>query len=102
MRWLLALSLFVSSAAFADNLDIVAAARRQVGVTVVYDGSYRTLQYPNGDVPAERGVRTDVIVRALRTARSLDLQELVHEDIAAHRADYAQRLRAAAPDANID
>ena len=102
MRGLVVLSLFVSSVALADNLDIVTAARRQVGVTVLYDGSYRTLRYPGGDVPAERGVCTDVIVRALRTARALDLQKLVHEDIAAHRADYARRLRNAAPDANID
>lgn len=92
----------MSSAVFADNLDIVAAARRQIGVTVLYDGSYRSLGYPGGDVPADRGVCTDVVVRALRTARSLDLQKLVHEDIAAHRADYAVRLRNAAPDPNID
>ena len=58
------------------------AARQQVGVTVIYDGSYRALDYPGGDVPPERGVCTDVIVRALRTARSLDLQKLVHEDMA--------------------
>jgi uncharacterized protein YijF (DUF1287 family) len=101
MRWLLAFWLLVCSAVFADNLDIVAAARRQVGVTVLYDGSYRTLKYPNGDVPAERGVCTDVIVRALRTARSFDLQKLVHEDIVAHRPEYA-RSAGHAPDANID
>jgi uncharacterized protein YijF (DUF1287 family) len=92
------------SAVFADNLDIVAAARKQVGVTLRYDGSYRSIAYPNGDVPADRGVCTDVIVRALRSARSLDLQKLVHEDLAAHRADYPhpRRWNNAAPDANID
>jgi uncharacterized protein len=104
MRWAL-VSLFVtlgSSAAIANNLDIVAAARKQVGVTMRYDGAYRPLAYPGGDVPPELGVCTDVIVRALRAARSLDLQRLVHEDIVAHRADYASRWRTAAPDANID
>ena len=67
--------------ALANNLELVIAARRQVGITVIYDGSYRTLDYPGGDVPIERGVCTDVIVRALRTARGADLQKLVHEDM---------------------
>ena len=94
--------LALSMAAFADNRDIVAAARQQVGVTVRYDGSYQSLRYPNGDVPADRGVCTDVIVRALRTARLLDLQTLVHEDLVAHRGEYPARWRNAAPDTNID
>ena len=107
MKWMAA-CLFVASAlasaAFADNLDVVTAARKQVGVTVLYDGAYRTLPYPGGDVPAERGVCTDVIVRALRTARSLDLQRALHEDIVAHRAEYPQQRRwgNAPPDSNID
>jgi uncharacterized protein YijF (DUF1287 family) len=93
----------LSGTARADSLDIATAARRQIGVTMLYDGSYRSIAYPNGDVPAERGVCTDVIVRALRTARELDLQHLIHEDISAHRAAYSTRRRGdAAPDANID
>lgn len=108
----LAAHLFVFALAFlgcapparADNLDIVAAARKQVGVTVAYDGGYELLDYPGGDVPIERGVCTDVIVRALRSARSLDLQKVMHEDIVAHRDAYPHRRRwgNAAPDANID
>jgi uncharacterized protein len=88
----------------ASNLDLVAAARQQVGVTLVYDGSYRVLAYPGGDVPIERGVCTDVIVRAMRVARSLDLQKLVHEDMRAHFQDYPSRRRwgLTRPDANID
>jgi uncharacterized protein YijF (DUF1287 family) len=88
----------------ADDLEIVKAARSQVGITVIYDGGYRALAYPGGDVPAERGVCTDVIVRALREARSLDLQKAMHEDIVAHRAEYPHRRRwgNAAPDSNID
>jgi uncharacterized protein YijF (DUF1287 family) len=96
--------LTLSQATSADNLDIVAAARRQVGVTLRYDGSYQPLRYPWGDVPADRGVCTDVVVRALRAARSLDLQRAMHEDIVAHRADYPHQRRwgNARPDANID
>ena len=70
-----------SAGVLAGNADIVVAARSQVGVTVHYDRRYRVLAYPGGDVPAERGVCTDVIVRALRTARAIDLQRLVHEDM---------------------
>ena len=100
-------SLFVvwalSAVCLADNRDIVAAARKQVGVTVLYDGGYRRLAYPGGDVPTERGVCTDVIVRALRAARALDLQLLMHEDIVAHPTDYSRRRwRNASPDSNID
>jgi uncharacterized protein YijF (DUF1287 family) len=88
----------------ANNLDLVAAARRQVGVTVHYDGSYQPLEYPGGDVPVESGVCTDVIVRALRTARSLDLQKLVHEDMQANLAAYPHPPTRRQPeaDANID
>jgi uncharacterized protein YijF (DUF1287 family) len=88
----------------AGNEDIVAAARRQVGVTIHYDSAYRTLKYPGGDVPADRGVCTDVIVRALRTARAVDLQRLVHEDLVGHWDSYTHRSRwgLSRPDPNID
>jgi uncharacterized protein YijF (DUF1287 family) len=97
------LMLFALPAA-ASNTDIVAAARRQVGVTLIYDPAYRTLAYPGGDLPAERGVCTDVIVRALRGARSLDLQQALHEDIKAHWDAYPHQRRwnLAKPDSNID
>jgi uncharacterized protein YijF (DUF1287 family) len=101
---LFAILLACAGLARADNLDIVAAARKQIGVTVIYDGGYQPLAYPGGDVPIERGVCTDVIVRALRSARAIDLQEAMHEDILANRAAYPHRRRwADAPaDANID
>lgn len=103
MRWIVAGLLAMSCAVRADNLDIVAAARDQVGVTLLYDGSYRRLAYPGGDVARDRGVCTDVVVRALRAALGLDLQKAMHEDIVAHRAEYSlRRWGGAAPDANID
>ena len=60
---------------------LVSAARRQVGVTLTYDPAYSWLDYPGGDVPRERGVCTDVVVRAYRDALDIDLQVLVHEDM---------------------
>ena len=80
---------------------LVEAARAQVGVTIVYDSSYRSLGYPMGDIPAERGVCTDVIVRAYRRL-GIDLQVLVHEDMTAAFAAYPQLWGLSRPDRNID
>ena len=79
---------------------LVAAARGQVGVTLGYDGSYARLKYPGGDVPIERGVCTDVLVRAYR-ALGVDLQVLVHEDLSANWSRYPHAW-GPAPDRNID
>ena len=100
----LAASLLLALPAAANNGDIVTAAQAQVGVTRHYDGSYQTLKYPGGDVPPERGVCTDVVVRALRASRGLDLQKRVHEDIVAHWDAYPhqRRWRLSKPDSNID
>lgn len=87
-----------------NGVDIVSAARIQVGVTVVYDPAYKVISYPNGDVPIDRGVCSDVVIRALREARGIDLQRLVHEDMAAHFIMYPSLTRwlTLRPDANID
>ncbi len=83
------------------SIALVAAARRQIGVTVHYDPAYVRLPYPGGDVPESRGVCTDVVVRALRTQR-LDLQQRVHEDMRKHFAKYPQKWGLRGPDSNID
>ncbi len=80
--------LTISTAALGADLELVQAARRQVGITTAYDPSYRVLAFPNGDVPTATGVCTDVIARALRTRFGIDLQREIHEDIRQHRAAY--------------
>ena len=80
---------------------VVAAARAQVGVTTSYDPSYVRLAYPGGDVPRDRGVCSDVVVRAFLGA-GIDLQRLVHEDMAAHFRDYPALWGLRGPDRNID
>ncbi len=80
---------------------LLEGAERQVGVTVVYDGSYRRLAYPGGDVPLERGVCTDVLVRAYRNA-GIDLQVLVHEDMRRAFGAYPKAWGLSRPDRNID
>ena len=89
--------------ASATALALVAAARSQVGVTVLYDARYERLAYPGGDVPLERGVCTDVVVRAYRKLGQ-DLQVLVHEDMRQAWGVYQQqgRWQMKGPDRNID
>ncbi len=78
---------------------ITAEARAQIGD--VYDASYRTMPYPNGDPPAGRGACTDVVVRGLRAA-GFDLQRLVHEDMKRRWEAYPHSYGLARPDPNID
>jgi uncharacterized protein len=73
----------------------------QVGKTTGYDNSYQKLDYPNGDVPIETGVCSDVIVRAFRKAR-IDLQKDVHEDMKNNLAPYPKKWSANGTDTNID
>ena len=77
------------------------AAEDQVGKTVRYDAAYVKLDYPGGDVPIDRGVCTDVLVRAFRTL-GIDLQVEVHEDMSAHFEEYPQNWGSTGPDSNID
>jgi uncharacterized protein len=81
---------------------LIAAARRQVGVTLAYDPAYTALAYPGGDVPRARGVCTDVVIRAYRDAFGIDLQREVHLDMARAFAAYPKRWGLARPDRNID
>jgi uncharacterized protein len=77
------------------------AAARQVGVTLLYDPAYVRLPYPNGDLPLERGVCADVVVRAFR-AVGVDLQVEVHEDMRRHFSAYPANWGLRGPDRNID
>ncbi len=81
---------------------IVAAARGQIGKTIIYDPSYVGLKYPGGDVPIEKGVCTDVIVRAFRDALDMDLQKLVHQDMRIAFSKYPKIWGLKRPDRNID
>jgi hypothetical protein len=80
---------------------LVAAAVAQTTQAVRYDGSYRRIPYPGGDVPADVGVCTDVVIRAYR-AVGVDLQQSVHEDMARAFEAYPRAWGLSRPDANID
>lgn len=77
------------------------AVREQMRQFVFYDGGYKKLDYPGGDLPSDRGACTDVLIRAYR-ALALDLQQLVHQDMSASFDSYPQMWGLTAPDPNID
>jgi uncharacterized protein YijF (DUF1287 family) len=86
----------------SPNLKLVIdGATDQVGKTTGYDPSYQKIDYPNGDVPIETGVCSDVIVRAFRKA-GIDLQKDVHEDMKDNFSAYPTRWGLKGADANID
>jgi hypothetical protein len=68
---------------------------------VVYDPAYFKIAYPLGDVPAGKGVCTDVVIRAYRKL-NIDLQRLVHEDMVLHFNIYPKRWGLKKTDTNID
>jgi len=70
-----------------DPLDVLVGAKKTVLNADAYTEGYVTIKYPMGDVPRERGVCTDVIIRAVRNA-GIDLQKELHDDIARAKAAY--------------
>lgn len=68
---------------------------------VKYDPSYFVIPYPNGDVPPDKGVCTDVIIRAYRKI-GIDLQKNVHEDMVENFNVYPDDWGLKKTDKNID
>lgn len=98
---LVLLGLWSLAVAEPSESDLVVAALDRTKHVVRYDGSYRAIPYPNGDVPENVGVCTDVLIRSYR-AIGIDLQRLVHEDMSADFAAYPRNWGLARPDTNID
>jgi uncharacterized protein YijF (DUF1287 family) len=82
-----------------DALDVFIGAKKTVLNADAYGAGYISLEYPNGDVPRDVGVCTDVIIRAMRNA-GVDLQAAVHKDIP--RARRAYPMIKGNGDTNID
>lgn len=97
------LILFHSVSLFAGvaGQDLVNAAKAQIGVTRYYDSRYHKLAYPGGDLPMDRGVCTDVVIRAYRKF-GIDLQVLVHQDMKSAWSEYPNSWRMKSTDRNID
>ncbi len=100
MNKLVLISLLCSLSATAQS-DLVSAAKERLKHFVIYDGSYQSIAYPNGDVDKNRGVCSDVVIRSYRSLGT-DLQQLVHEDMKAHFDAYPKIWGLTKPDSNID
>jgi len=81
------------------SLSDAAIALTQQKVT--YDPSYFSIEYPGGDVPSDKGVCTDVVIRAYRKL-GIDLQKEVHEDMKANFQAYPNHWGLRSTDKNID
>lgn len=80
---------------------LVNKAIEQTKQKVKYEPAYVRIKYPNGDVPAETGVCTDLVIRAYRGV-GIDLQKEVHEDMVKRFKDYPKLWSLKKPDTNID
>lgn len=102
---LIVIPLFISTYSFSQigekQKQLSNAALDLTQQEVVYDPSYFSIDYPNGDIPKGKGVCTDVIIRAYRKL-GIDLQKEVHEDMSAHFSSYPQIWGLKGTDTNID
>jgi uncharacterized protein len=98
----LILTLLIAPAPALADAALIAAARGQVGVTVIYDPAYVSLDFPGGDIAPERGVCTDVVIRALREGWGIDLQLALNRDMKADFAAYPANWGLTTTDRNID
>ncbi len=91
-------SLFAQDKFFNQLADSAATLTKQ---KVKYDRAYFKIGYPNGDVPKDKGVCTDVIIRTYRKFK-IDLQKEVHEDMNANFDEYPKTWGLKKTDKNID
>ncbi len=101
-NFLFVLSLFFwVNNARAQNTKLAESAVSLTKDRVRFDPAYFTIKYPNGDVPANKGVCTDVLIRAYRKT-GIDLQKKVHEDMQSHFSLYPKKWGLKRTDSNID
>lgn len=86
---------------FEEKLS--AAAISIIDSSIDYDPAYFSIKYPNGDIPENKGVCTDVIIRSYRKL-GIDLQKEVHEDMVANFSKYhnLKKWGMTKTDTNID
>lgn len=81
--------------------QVSACAMDIVDQNIIYDPSYFSIEYPNGDIPKGKGVCTDVVIRTYRKM-GIDLQKEVHEDMKHNFSAYPKNWGLKRPDTNID
>ncbi len=98
--FLVSVNVLFSQADIAE-ITLSEAALELTKQNVTYDPSYFSIDYPNGDVPSDKGVCTDVVIRAYRKL-GIDLQKEVHEDMKANFNVYPKIWGLKKTDKNID
>jgi uncharacterized protein YijF (DUF1287 family) len=100
---LLSFTLIGNSIAANYSERLVEAAIERTFHNVIYDGSYRAIEFPFGDVPDNIGVCSDVVIRAYRTL-GIDLQRRIHDDMWQRFNEYPSQRKwgLLKPDSNID
>jgi len=83
--------------------QIADAAISIIDPSIDYDPAYFSIKYPNGDIPKNKGVCTDVIIRSYRKL-GIDLQKEVHEDMLKNFSQYPnlKKWGMTKTDTNID
>lgn len=89
------------SQTMSDQVNLSESALELTKQQVTYDPSYFSINYPNGDIPSDKGVCTDVVIRAYRKIGT-DLQKEVHEDMKANFSSYPKIWGLKTTDKNID
>ena len=105
MKYLLTIWFLILSYLCQAQIDFYSqlsnAALELTKQQVTYDPRYFSIPYPNGDVPSDKGVCTDVIIRAYRKL-GIDLQKEVHEDMKVNFSVYPKNWGLTNTDTNID
>lgn len=95
------LSFLITQGQATEEVSLSDCAIELTKQAVTYDPSYFSISYPNGDIPADKGVCTDVVIRAYRK-KGIDLQKDVHEDMNANFELYPKIWGLKSTDRNID
>lgn len=101
---LLIILIIISSLTYGQEVGVQKLSDAAIELTkqsVTYDPSYFSISYPNGDIPRDKGVCTDVVIRAFRKT-GIDLQKEVHEDMKSNFNLYPKNWGLKTTDKNID
>lgn len=96
--------IIISSLTYGQEVGVQKLSDAAIELTkqsVTYDPSYFSISYPNGDIPRDKGVCTDVVIRAFRKT-GIDLQKEVHEDMKSNFNLYPKNWGLKTTDKNID
>ena len=100
-KYFLLFALLFFQFSFSQENKLSLAALELTKEKVVYDPSYFSISYPNGEIPKGKGVCTDVIIRVYRKI-GIDLQKEVHEDMKTNFSKYPKLWGLKSTDKNID